>query len=84
MIVIDAAHDAEAIAAAVGGRTLRAIVCTHAHNDHIDAAPALAERAGAPILLHPDDLPLWKQTHRQGAGRRTDRRPRASRWPASS
>ncbi|KUN20215.1 Zn-dependent hydrolase [Streptomyces antibioticus] len=63
VIVIDAAHDAEAIAAAVGGRTLRAIVCTHAHNDHIDAAPALAERTGAPVLLHPDDLPLWKQTH---------------------
>ncbi|NNN34449.1 MBL fold metallo-hydrolase [Streptomyces sp. S3(2020)] len=63
VIVIDAAHDAEAIAAAVGGRTVRAIVCTHAHNDHIDAAPALAARTGAPILLHPDDLPLWKQTH---------------------
>ncbi|MGW7199884.1 MBL fold metallo-hydrolase [Streptomyces chryseus] len=62
-IVIDAAHDAGAIAAALGGRTLRAIVCTHAHNDHIDAAPALAEATGAPILLHPDDLPLWKQTH---------------------
>ncbi|WP_175412567.1 MBL fold metallo-hydrolase [Streptomyces sp. TRM64462] len=62
-IVIDAAHDAGAIAAAVGGRTLRAIVCTHAHNDHIDAAPELAERTGAPVLLHPDDLPLWKQTH---------------------
>ncbi|MFZ4278329.1 MBL fold metallo-hydrolase, partial [Streptomyces arboris] len=45
------------------GRTLRAIVCTHAHNDHIDAAPALAEATGAPILLHPDDLPLWQQTH---------------------
>src|SRR5437879_2294209 len=62
-IVIDAAHDAATIAAAVGDRTLRAIVCTHAHNDHIDAAPALAARTGAPILLHPDDLPLWKQTH---------------------
>jgi glyoxylase-like metal-dependent hydrolase (beta-lactamase superfamily II) len=62
-IVIDAAHDAEAIAEALGGRTLRAIVCTHAHNDHIDAAPALAAATGAPILLHPDDLPLWKQTH---------------------
>ncbi|MDW4911406.1 MBL fold metallo-hydrolase, partial [Streptomyces sp. ADMS] len=62
-IVIDAAHDADAIAAAVGDRRLTAIVCTHAHNDHIDAAPALAERTGAPILLHGDDLPLWKQTH---------------------
>ncbi|MFD0305583.1 MBL fold metallo-hydrolase [Streptomyces sp. NPDC127119] len=62
-VVIDAAHDADAIAEALGDRTLRAIVCTHAHNDHIDAAPALAARTGAPILLHPDDLPLWKQTH---------------------
>ncbi|MFJ9906585.1 MBL fold metallo-hydrolase [Streptomyces sp. NPDC101152] len=62
-IVIDAAHDADAIAEAVGERRLTAIVCTHAHNDHIDAAPALAERTGAPVLLHPDDLPLWKQTH---------------------
>ncbi|MCX4727540.1 MBL fold metallo-hydrolase [Streptomyces sp. NBC_01020] len=62
-IVIDAAHDATAIEAALGGRTLRAIVCTHAHNDHIDAAPALAAATGAPILLHPDDLPLWRMTH---------------------
>lgn len=42
-IVIDAAHDADAIAAAIGDRRLTAIVCTHAHNDHINAAPALAE-----------------------------------------
>ena len=62
-VVIDAAHDAEAIVEALGGRRLVAIICTHAHNDHIDAAPALAERTGAPILLHPDDLPLWKLTH---------------------
>ncbi|MGW1028032.1 MBL fold metallo-hydrolase [Streptomyces sp. NPDC002577] len=62
-IVIDAAHDADAIAEAVGERTLRAIVCTHAHNDHIDAAPELAARTGAPVLLHADDMVLWKQTH---------------------
>jgi glyoxylase-like metal-dependent hydrolase (beta-lactamase superfamily II) len=63
VVVVDAAHDAGAVAAAVGGRRLVAVVCTHAHNDHIDAAPALADRTGAPVLLHPDDLPLWKQTH---------------------
>ncbi|MFD5228763.1 MBL fold metallo-hydrolase [Streptomyces qaidamensis] len=63
VIVIDPAHDADAIDRRVGGRRLKAIVCTHAHNDHIDAAPGLADRTGAPILLHPADLPLWHQTH---------------------
>ncbi|NSC23547.1 MBL fold metallo-hydrolase [Streptomyces albus subsp. chlorinus] len=63
VVVVDAAHDADAIAAAVGGRTVRAIVCTHAHNDHIDAAPELAARTGAPILLHPEDRVLWDMTH---------------------
>ncbi|MGW7422666.1 MBL fold metallo-hydrolase [Streptomyces sp. NPDC054813] len=63
VIVIDAAHDAQAIAEAVEDRVLKAIVCTHAHNDHIDAAPALADLTGAKIWLHPDDLPLWKLTH---------------------
>ncbi|RKE17437.1 MBL fold metallo-hydrolase [Streptomyces sp. TLI_171] len=62
-LVIDAAHDAEAILAALGGRRLVAIVSTHAHNDHVDAAPALADRTGAPILLHPADEVLWRQTH---------------------
>jgi glyoxylase-like metal-dependent hydrolase (beta-lactamase superfamily II) len=66
-IVIDAAHDADAILAALGGRRLRAIVCTHAHNDHIDAAPALAARTGATIHLHPGDLPLWQRTHPDSA-----------------
>ncbi|WIX81985.1 MBL fold metallo-hydrolase [Amycolatopsis carbonis] len=63
VIVIDAAHDANAIADVVGDRALRAIVCTHAHNDHVNAAPALAERTGAPILLHPADRVVWDLTH---------------------
>ncbi len=63
VIVIDAAHDAGAILDAVGGRKLRAIICTHGHNDHVNAAPEVAERAGAPILLHPDDRMLWDLTH---------------------
>jgi glyoxylase-like metal-dependent hydrolase (beta-lactamase superfamily II) len=63
VLVIDAAHDAGAILHAVGGRRVVAIVCTHGHDDHIDAAPELALRTGAPILLHPADLPLWHMKH---------------------
>jgi glyoxylase-like metal-dependent hydrolase (beta-lactamase superfamily II) len=62
-VVIDAAHDADAVAAALGDRTLKAVLCTHGHSDHVDAAPALAARTGAPVLLHPEDLPLWRMTH---------------------
>ncbi|MGH3933019.1 MAG: MBL fold metallo-hydrolase, partial [Pseudonocardiaceae bacterium] len=52
VIVIDAAHDAGAIAAAVGDRRVQGIVCTHAHNDHVNAAPGLAGRlGGVPVLL---------------------------------
>ncbi|GAA3467618.1 MBL fold metallo-hydrolase [Nonomuraea roseola] len=63
VLVIDAAHDADAIAAAVGDRRLLGIVCTHAHDDHVNAAPLLAARTGAPVYLHPDDQVLWKLTH---------------------
>ncbi|MEU1300391.1 MBL fold metallo-hydrolase [Streptomyces shenzhenensis] len=62
-LVVDPAHDADAITAALGDRRLTAVVCTHAHNDHINAAPALADRTGAPVLLHLDDRLLWSQTH---------------------
>jgi len=62
-VVIDAPHDVDAILAVVGERQVRAIVCTHAHDDHVRVAPALRERTGAPILLHPDDRPLWELTH---------------------
>jgi glyoxylase-like metal-dependent hydrolase (beta-lactamase superfamily II) len=63
VLVIDAAHDPDAIMAAVGGRRLSAIVCTHGHNDHINAAPQVAEAAGAPILMHPDDQVLWRMIY---------------------
>jgi glyoxylase-like metal-dependent hydrolase (beta-lactamase superfamily II) len=62
-VVVDAPHDVDAILAVVGDRSLKAVVCTHAHDDHVRMAPALRERSGAPILLHPDDRPLWQLTH---------------------
>jgi glyoxylase-like metal-dependent hydrolase (beta-lactamase superfamily II) len=63
-VVIDAPHDVDAILAVVADRKVKAIVCTHAHDDHVRVAPALRERVGAPILLHPADQPLWELTHR--------------------
>ncbi|MEO5854196.1 MAG: MBL fold metallo-hydrolase [Nocardioides sp.] len=62
-IVVDAPHDLDGILALVGERRLKAIVCTHAHDDHVRVAPALREAKGAPILLHPADRPLWELTH---------------------
>jgi glyoxylase-like metal-dependent hydrolase (beta-lactamase superfamily II) len=62
-VVIDAPHSVEGILAVVGGRKVTAIVCTHAHDDHVRVAPALREQVVAPTLLHPDDRPLWELTH---------------------
>ncbi|WP_232240649.1 MBL fold metallo-hydrolase [Kutzneria sp. 744] len=62
-VVIDAPHSVDDILAVVGERTVKAIVCTHAHDDHVRVAPALRDRVSAPILLHPDDRPLWELTH---------------------
>ncbi|GAA1284359.1 MBL fold metallo-hydrolase [Saccharothrix xinjiangensis] len=64
-VVIDAPHDVEKILDVVGGRTVRAILATHAHDDHVRVAPALAEATGAPVLLHPDDLVVWRLTHQE-------------------
>jgi glyoxylase-like metal-dependent hydrolase (beta-lactamase superfamily II) len=62
-VVVDAPHDVDAIMAVVGDRRVKAILCTHAHDDHVRVAPALRDRVQAPILLHPADRPLWELTH---------------------
>jgi len=59
VVVLDAAHDHHPIVAAVAGRRVRAIVLTHGHNDHINAAVPLRDAVDAPIWLHPDDRMLW-------------------------
>lgn len=63
VLVVDAPHDPDAIAAAVGDRTVVAIACTHAHDDHVRCAPDLAEQVSAPVLLHREDRVLWDLVH---------------------
>lgn len=62
-IVIDAPHSVADILEVVAGRNVKAIVCTHSHDDHVRVAPELALATGAPILLHPADAPVWELTH---------------------
>ncbi|GAB6897770.1 MBL fold metallo-hydrolase [Kineosporia succinea] len=57
VLVVDASHQAQPIIDAIGSRSLLGVVCTHGHNDHINAALAVA--SGAPVHLHPDDRMLW-------------------------
>ncbi|WP_105035447.1 MBL fold metallo-hydrolase [Cryobacterium aureum] len=59
-VVIDAAHDADAILKAVGDRKLLAILCTHGHNDHIGAAASVSAATDAPVWLHSADTMLWE------------------------
>jgi glyoxylase-like metal-dependent hydrolase (beta-lactamase superfamily II) len=59
VMVFDAAHDAAPIVAAINGRRVMAIVLTHGHNDHINAAVPLRDAVDAPILLHDADRMLW-------------------------
>lgn len=63
VLVIDPAHDADAVAERIGERRLTAIVCTHAHDDHVNQAPVLSDGFDAPILLDPAEAPLWKLAH---------------------
>ena len=63
VIIFDAAHDHRPIVEGVGGRKVKAIIATHAHNDHINAMVELANDVDAPIWLHPDDGMLWDVIH---------------------
>jgi glyoxylase-like metal-dependent hydrolase (beta-lactamase superfamily II) len=62
-VVIDAPHSVDGILEAVGERRVTAIVCTHAHDDHVNQAPALSDRFDAPVYVHPAEAPLWAMAH---------------------
>jgi glyoxylase-like metal-dependent hydrolase (beta-lactamase superfamily II) len=62
-VIIDPAHRAAPILAAVGDRQVAAVLCTHGHDDHINAAGAVRQATGAPVRLHPADRMLWDMVY---------------------
>jgi glyoxylase-like metal-dependent hydrolase (beta-lactamase superfamily II) len=47
--------------------TVKAIVSTHAHIDHVGGLAKLHQYTGAPVLMHRDDLPLYRAMEMQAA-----------------
>lgn len=58
-VVIDCAHEADKIIEGVGGRKVVALLCTHGHNDHVNASDAVKEATGGQTWLHPADREVW-------------------------
>lgn len=64
VIVIDPAHDVEAIAEAVGAREVKAVLLTHGHDDHVGVVRDFAHKVGnPPVYLNPEDHVLWDMTY---------------------
>jgi glyoxylase-like metal-dependent hydrolase (beta-lactamase superfamily II) len=63
VIVVDPAADAAPVLAAVDGREILAVICTHGHAAHAAAAPEVAESDEAPVALHPLDRAAWREVH---------------------
>ncbi|GAA1144096.1 MBL fold metallo-hydrolase [Nesterenkonia lutea] len=63
VIVIDPAHDTDAVVGAVGERAVSAILLTHGHDDHISQALEVQKRIGGRIHLNPEDHMLWDAVH---------------------
>jgi hydroxyacylglutathione hydrolase len=47
--------------------TVKAIVSTHAHIDHVGGLKKLHDYTGAPVLMHRDDIPLYQAMKMQAA-----------------
>lgn len=61
VVLIDAPHHADEIMEQIGKRKVLAILFTHAHPDHINAAKELVATTKAPTYMHPADKFMWQQ-----------------------
>jgi hydroxyacylglutathione hydrolase len=66
-IVVDPGDDVDRILEILRRHDLkvRAIVSTHAHIDHVGGLAILHQATGAPVLIHKDDLDLYRNLHIQ-------------------
>jgi glyoxylase-like metal-dependent hydrolase (beta-lactamase superfamily II) len=65
VIVIDPGTDAGQVLAAVGEREILAVICTHGHAAHSEAAPEVAERDESPVAAHAAERVTWRAVHNE-------------------
>jgi glyoxylase-like metal-dependent hydrolase (beta-lactamase superfamily II) len=68
-LVIDPGDEVHRILDLLGRHklTVKAIVSTHAHIDHVGGLSKLHKYTGAPVLMHRDDLPLYQAMDMQAS-----------------
>src|SRR5205085_2384210 len=68
-LVVDPGDEVTRILDLLGRRrlTVKAIVSTHAHIDHVGGLSKLHQYTGAPVLMHRDDLPLYQAMDAQAS-----------------
>ena len=83
-IVVDPGDEVEDLVGAIQARklTVRYILLTHAHLDHITGVGRAKEAFDVPVYLHEADLPLYDAVVRQGLmfGLRVEPQPRPDRF----
>lgn len=68
-LVLDPGDEVERVLDVLRRHSLnvKAIVSTHAHIDHVGGLQKLQQAIGAPVLMHGDDLELYKHLDEQAA-----------------
>src|SRR6202049_2185621 len=68
-LVIDPGDEVSRILELLGRHklTVKAIVSTHAHIDHVGGLSKLHKYTGAPVMMHREDLPLYQAMDVQAA-----------------
>ena len=64
-VIVDPGDDADEILRRVKGYTVRALLHTHCHFDHMTATRKVAEATGAEILIHPSDKAYYDALAKQ-------------------
>src|SRR5246500_983835 len=68
-LVVDPGDEVTRILDLIGRHrlTVKAIVSTHAHIDHVGGLSKLHKYTGAPVMMHREDLPLYQAMEMQAA-----------------